>query len=150
MMPDLRKTITVWGILDLCSAGWFVGWRLFQGQIPFYHDLSKSIESASRFGIPSLSIITASALILYVSLLFSGVYLIRHQLAGAILSYIQTPFRILALLPPSIFFIIWPLKYLFDNQRLFLAISTLFLLLIFSESLKLYCVIGWRKKKQIA
>jgi hypothetical protein len=149
-MPDLPKTITLWGILDLCSVGWYVGWRLLHGQIPFYHDLAKSIESASRFGIPSLSMITAFSLTLYVSLLFSGVYLIRHHKAGAILSYIQAPFRILALIPPSIFFIIWPLKFLFNNPQSVLAISTLLLLLLLSESLKLYCVIGWRKRDLVA
>ena len=145
-MFDLWKTITLWGILDLCSIGWFIGWRLFHGQIPFFHDITKSVDSTTSFGIPSLSIITVFSLILYVSLIFSGVYLIKHHKVGALLSYVQAPFRILSLIPPSIFFIIWPLKYIFKNPQSFLAISTFFLLLLFSEAFKLYCVIRWHKR----
>ena len=42
-MFDLRKIIVFWGIFDLCSIGWYFGWRLFHGQIPFYYDIAKSI-----------------------------------------------------------------------------------------------------------
>jgi hypothetical protein len=149
-MPNFRKTITVWGVFDLCSIGWFLGWTLFQGEIPFYNDLTKSIESAVAFGIPSLGVIPVFSLLLYASLLFSGFYLIKHQKSGAILAYVQTPFRILMLIPPSIFFIIWPLGYLFKNPHSLLAISTLLLVVFISEALKLFCVIRWRKGEVVA
>lgn len=140
----------MWGILDLCSVGWFIGWRMLHGQIPFFHDIIKSLDSTSSFGIPSLSIITVFSLILHVSLIFSGVYLIKHHKVGALLSYVQTPFRILFLIPPSIFFIIWPLKYIFKNHQSIWAISTLFLLVFMSEALKLYCVVNWRGRMVVA
>jgi hypothetical protein len=149
-MLNLRKTITVWGILDLCSVGWYVGWRLFDSQIPFYDDFTKAIDSATSFGIPLLSIIPIFSLLLHASLLLSGYYLIQGQRPGAILAYVQTPFRIFLLMPPSIFFAIWPLRYLFKNPQSFLAISTLFLVVSISEALKLYCVIRWRRGEVFA
>jgi hypothetical protein len=50
-MTDLKKIITLWGIFDLCSFGWYFGWRLFHGQIPFYYDIAKSIASSTSFGV---------------------------------------------------------------------------------------------------
>jgi hypothetical protein len=144
-MIDLKKTIPLWGLFDLCSIGWYFGWRLFHGQIPFYHDITKSVKSTTSFGIPSLSIITFFSLVLYLSLILSGIYLIKHRKAGAILSYIQTPFRLLGLVPPSIFFIIWPLKYIFENPKAISAIITFVVLMLLSEFLKLTSVIMWRK-----
>jgi hypothetical protein len=44
-MLNLRKMTVLWGILDICSIGWYVGWRIFHGEIPFYHDVIKSIET---------------------------------------------------------------------------------------------------------
>ena len=143
-MFDLRKIIVLWGIFDLCSCGWYLGWRLFHGQIPIYYDIAKSIETTKSFGIPSLSIISIFSIVLYFSLIFSGIYLIKQHKVGAVLSYIQCPFRLLALIPPSIFFIIWPLKYIFENPKAISAIITLVVLMLLSESLKLTSVIIWR------
>jgi len=149
-MSDLKKIITFWGVFDLCSFGWYLGWKLFHGQIPIYYDIAKSIKSTTSFGIPSLSTITFFSLILYLSLILSGVYLIKHHKAGAILSYIQTPFRLLGLVPPSIFFIIWPLKYIFENPKAIFAIITFVVLMLLSESLKLSSVIIWRRRQAAA
>ena len=107
--------------------------------------MTKSVKSSTSFGIPSLSIITFFSLVLYLSLILSGIYLIKHRKAGAILSYIQTPFRLLGLVPPSIFFIIWPLKYIFENPKAISAIITFVVLMLLSEFLKLTSVIMWRK-----
>lgn len=146
-MIDLKKVITLWGVCNLFSVGWYLGWRLIHGQVPFYYDIVKSIRTNTLLGDPSFSIITVFASMLYLSLIFSGVFLIRRHRAGAILSYIQTPFRILTLIPPSIFFIIWPLKYIFEKPDAISAIITGVILLLFSETLKLYSVINWRKKR---
>jgi hypothetical protein len=149
-MLTLKKMAALWGICDICSVGWYVGWRIFHGQIPFYHDIIKSIETNRSFGDPSLVLVTIVSLLLYVSLIFSGVYLIKVQKVGAILSYIQTPFRLLTLIPPSIFFISWPLKYFFSNPGTISAIGTLLFLVFLSESLKLWSIIRWHRYKAIA
>ena len=141
-----NKIITLWGILDIAYFAWYLIWRLIHGQIPFYFDISKSIASNTPLGISALSL-TIFSLILYISLIFSGIYLIKHNKIGALLSYIQTPFRLLTLIPPSIFFITWPLKYIFGNPQAVSAIITFVVLLLVSEILKLYSVITWQRNK---
>jgi hypothetical protein len=149
-MLTLKKIISLWGILDICSIGWYVGWRIFHAQIPFYHDVIKATETTTSFGIPSLALLTIFSLFLYVSLIFSGVYLIKLHKVGAILSYIQTPFRLLTLIPPSIFFISWPLKYFFSSPGTILAIGNLLFLVLLSEGVKLWSIIRWQRHKAIA
>jgi len=149
-MLNLNKVTVLWGIFDICSIGWYVGWRIFRGQIPFYHDIIKSIETTTSLGIPPIALLTIFSLLLYVSLIFSGVYLIKLQKVGAILSYIQTPFRFLTLIPPSIFFISWPLKYFFSNSGTVSAVGTLVFMVLLSEILKLWTVIRWHRYKAIA
>jgi hypothetical protein len=155
---DKKKIITLWGILDLTCLGWYVGWRIIHGQIPFYHDISRSMELNAVFGSPSWSIITVFSLVLYLSLLLSGIFLIKHNRIGAILCYIQAPFRLLMLIPPSIFFLTWPLKYIFNSESIrsailkhspysldvvaFIAVTVLVLL---SEILKLISVFNWHR-----
>ena len=150
-MLTLKKIIPLWGICDVCSVGWYVGWRIFHGQIPFYHDVIKSIETNKIvWGATSVPAETVIALLLYVSLAFSGVFLIKLQKVGAILSYIQTPFRFLTFIPPSIFIITWLLRYFFDNPGTIWAIGTLLFLVLLTESLKLWTIIRWRRLKTIA
>jgi hypothetical protein len=142
---DLKKIITLWGVFDLCSFGWYFGWRLVHGQIPFYYDIARSISSSTSFGIPILSLITVLSLVLRLSLIVSGIYLIKQHKTCAILSYIQTPFRLVGFVPPSIFFIAWPLKYIFENPKAISAIVTFVVLVLLSESLKLCSVIIWHR-----
>ncbi len=149
-MVTLKRIVALWGICDICSIGWFIGWRVVHAQIPFYYDINKSIETNTAVGAPSLVLISIFSLILYVSLIFSGVYLIKLQKVGAILSYIQTPFRFLTFIPPSIFFITWPLKYFFSNHGTISAIGTLLVLFLLSEGLKLWSIIRWQRHKAIA
>jgi len=147
---DKNKIITLWGILDLSAFVWYVGWRLFHGQIPFYHDIIKSAQISTSFGTSLGIFITVFSFILYLSLLFSGFYLIKRNKIGAILSYIQTPFRIIALIPPSMFFITWPLQYIFVNPKTITAMIAFAILLMLMESLKIYSVITWHRKMKIA
>jgi hypothetical protein len=149
-MLTLKRIIALWGICDICSVGWYVGWRIFHGQIPFQHDIIKSIQTNKSFGDPSLVLVTIFSLLLYLSLIFSGVYLLKLRRVGAILSYTQTPFRFLSLIPPSIFFITWPLKYFFSHLETISAIGTLLFIDLLSEGLKLWSIIQWRRHKAIA
>ena len=150
-MFNLKKITIVWGICDICSLGWYIGWRIFHGQLPFYYDIIKSIQTNKLvYGTSSVPPETIIGLLLEVSLLFSGVYLIKLHKVGAILSYIQTPFRFLTFIPPSIFFITWPLKYFFSNPGTISAIGTLLFLFLLSEGLKLWSIIRWQRHKAIA
>lgn len=81
---------------------------------------------------------------LYLACIFRSLF-IASEKKGAILTYFQTPFRLLTLLPPSIFFITWPLKYIFGNPKVPSALITVVVFMLFSEILKLSTVISWHK-----
>ena len=143
----INKTIIItWGWFDLCSFGWYLSSRLLQGQVPFYCDIVKSIKTNTSFGIPSLAILTVFSLLLYVTLVFSGYYLIRQKRIGAILSYIQTPFRLLTFIPPSIFFLPWPFKYIFSKLGATSSIVVFWVLVLISEGAKIASIVMWQRR----
>lgn len=149
-MLKVKLIIAIWGLCDMCSIGWYIALRIVHGQIPFYHDVLKSIETNKMvYGSSSVPPVTVVALVLYASLAFSGVYLVNLRKVGAILSYIQTPFRFVLLIPPSIFFITWPLKHIFRDPGTIIAFATLGIVVLLSETLKLWSVIRWHKLRFI-
>ena len=136
----------MWGCFDLFSFGWYLISRLLHRQVPFYCDIVKSIEISTSFGIPIPVILTAFSLLLYVTLVFSGVFLIKQKRMGALISYIQTPFRILAIIPPSLFFATWPLKYIISDSSAISRIVAFFCIVLLSESLKTASIVLWQRK----
>ena len=148
-MIDLKKAIVFWGILDLCSISWYIGVSFFKGGVPFYGDIAMAKNTAVSFGHPLPIILSSIGLVMYVTLIPSGILLVKQNKYGAIISYIQTPFRLLlGFLPPSIFFIHWPVRHIIDvkeTSKLILGIIIVSLVLI-SEIPKLYTVIKWHKK----
>ena len=147
-MIDLKKAVVFWGILDLCSFSWYIGIRFYKGSIPFYSDITMAQDTALSFGHPFPVIWTTISLIMYASLILSGILLVKQNKYGAIISYIQTPVRI-GQMHPSIFFILWPLKYVFDIEAISKPILFIvgFALILLSEVPKLYTVIKWHKNK---
>jgi len=146
---NLKKIAVLWGVLDLCSFGWFVVNRVLRGEIPFYQDMIASAETGQILELPFLvAAFTLISLVLYISLIFSGVYLIKQKRAGAILSYIQAPCRLITLIPPSIFVILWPLK-LFPvwNPPVLLVVAGIGLIAV-SEVIKVWTVILWQKSEK--
>jgi hypothetical protein len=146
---NIEILIVICGLLDLSSLGWYLGSRVLNGVLPFYYDIAMSIRTGLAFGgsMATISpIITTVSMLLYISLAFSGYYLIRLNRIGAVLSYIQTPFRVLALMPPSIFFLLWPVKYIFTPNIHVKEAIIVFSLLLLSEGLKTIIVVLWQKK----
>jgi len=133
-----------WGLCDLGSLAWYIGLRIRQGQPPFYYDLQQTAMIMRGTGDPLPVISCVLSTLLYVSLAFSGVLLFRARISGAILSYIQTPFRLLILIPPSLFFIHWPWKYLLDTPSFAFG----FFLLLASEIFKVATVIIWHRREK--
>ena len=118
-----------------------MGWNIYYGKLPIAHDVQRIIENTTSFGMPSLMYVAFFGLLIYVSLLVSGFFLVKRKKAGGIISYLQTPFRLMMIIPPSIFFILWPLKYLFEKPQILIGIS----LVVLSEICKLVTVIKWHK-----
>ena len=112
---NIKRIIVAWGVLDLCSIGWYILWKVFHGQGPFYSDIITSMKTARSFEHPLPIIITIISLLLYLTLIPSGYLLYNQKPIASKVVYFQTPFRLMALIPPSLFFIIWPLKYIFEK-----------------------------------
>ena len=132
--------IRIWGVLDLSYAAWYFAWRIFHGQIPVLHDVMQSIQTSRSFGEAWPIYTTSISSFFLVSTFASGILLLqRHQLAPLII-YVQTPFRLLFLVP-SVFFILWPLSSIFDSPPILMGV----VLVIASEALKIYSVASWAK-----
>ncbi len=145
IVTDLKKVIIVWGLFDIITIGLSAGFDIYHGGLPFLYEIKKYWETnTSIYG----SHLPVDALVIpyvwtacYLSLIVSGIFFLKRHRFAAILSYIQTPFRLISFIPPSIFFILWPLKYIFAKPSIFLGIG----LIVLSEVLKLYSVVRWRR-----
>jgi hypothetical protein len=136
-----RGTPVAWGILDLGFFGWYVGTSLWAGHLPIYSNLRSAGETATSFSSLLPVVIAAVAALLYVSIPMSGAFLCLRKELGAVLAYIQFPFR-LALWVPSLFFIPWLLVPL--DQRI--AFVTGIGVVVFTELLKLWSLWVWRSR----
>ena len=142
-MKNIEKIILAWGIFDIAAVVWYMGWNIYHGKLPIAHDIHGIIETTKLFGMPSLKYLAFFVILIYISLLVSGFLLIKRKKAGAIISYFQTPFRLMMIIPPSMFFILWPLKYLFEKPQNLILIGIS--LVVLSEICKLITVIKWHK-----
>ena len=118
--------------MDLLAILWYVIWNISQKQVPLFYDLEKIAQNARMFGFPELKYVFYFTAIIYLSPIISGVLLLLEKKAGLTISYIQTPFRLILIISPSIFFILWPLKTFFEIPPVWLGIS----LVICSEIIK--------------
>ena len=133
-----------WGVADLLSIAWYAGMMAVQGEIPVVQDISDGIKNIEMFELPQFTFLIYIAVILYVSPILSGILLILKKRIGVILSYIQIPFRLVLIIPPSIFFILWPLnESIQPRTALLLGFSLVFI----SEAIKLTSLVLWNKSK---
>jgi hypothetical protein len=133
-----------WGLCDLGSLVWYLGWRIVQGQVPLFYDYQQAymIMRSTGDSMPLISCVVS--IMLYLSLAFSGALLLRKKVSGAVLGYLQTPFRLLILIPPSLFFIHWPWKYILSAPSYAFG----FFLLLASEIFKVATVAIWHKRQR--
>lgn len=137
----MGKIIQFWGLCDLLAITFYLSSRLIKGQIPIYFELSQTYQSTLSFGHPLPFFLLVPVILLYISFFFSGKLLYQQNIKAAIICYIQTPFRLISA-APSLFFIHWPIAYLFNNPPVILGI----ILITLSEIFKLATVIPWHLK----
>ena len=113
--------------------------QLWKGRVPIYSDLHSAWSTATSFGSLAPGFVIASlATVLYISIPLSGTLLYQRNTFGAVLAYIQFPFR-LAFVLPSLFFITWIVAPL---QPLSLSVS----LIVVTELLKLWSLRSWQTR----
>jgi hypothetical protein len=152
-MSIREKIIPFWGIMDLAAIGWYILFNIAKGKIPFYSDIVTAKSTSIAFGLPIPTVFASVSIFLYSTLLVSGFLLIKRNKYGAILSYIQCPFRLLTFIPISIFFLTWPVKYIFGMPTRFddptiqafvqAPIIAFLSLMLLSEIIKTATVIRW-------
>ena len=102
------KLLIVWGSLDILSLVGYSAKCIIDNNIPIINDLHLISENLDSFGLISLKYIAPVVVgVLYLSLGISGYFLIKRQKIGIITAYCQTPFRLLAIMPPSISIFLW-------------------------------------------
>ena len=143
-MIKIKNIPIFWGILDLLSMAWIVGMHIYRGEIPIVHDISSGTISIRSFGFPNYTFLIYIGVLLFYSPILSGILLIVKKKAGLIVSYLQTPFRLVMIIPPSIFFIQWPLN---DSLDKITVLGLGFSLVIISETIKVSTLFLWNKKK---
>ena len=132
-MKKIEGLIKTWGFLDLLAVACFLGLNLYNKRFPIAHDLQKVIEHNTSFGLPSLVYIVIFGVIIYLSLILSGLLLFKLNKIGALINYFQLPFRFFTIIPPTFFFLGWlvpygsiPSKFDFISAMAFLLITELF------------------------
>jgi hypothetical protein len=139
-LENLEKLIKLWGVLDGLAIVWYIGWSISKNQMPFVYDIKHQfIDAAPQIGMGTaigLSVFVFSA---YMSLLVSGHFLFRLKKAGVVIAMIQSPLRAITVIPPSIFFLLWPLGYFFENPNAIIGFS----LTVLVELIKIGSMIAW-------
>lgn len=138
------KTIRFWGICDILFFSWYLASAFIKGNLPFFHDITQTYQTTKSFGHPLPFFLVIPSIALLISLPFSGKLLYQLNIKGAIISYIQTPFRLLSA-SPSLFFVYWPISFHFEKPPIWAVIIGVVLILA-SEIAKLYTVISWHIK----
>nr|WP_321466643.1 hypothetical protein [uncultured Desulfobulbus sp.] len=143
-MKTWDRIIILWGCLDILSLIGYGIKNIIDKKIPIVNDLYPVFDNLNSFGEATLIyIVPTIILILYLSLGVSGYFLIKRKYAGVILGYIQTPFRLLLILPPSISILIWLTNIVHLDPRNTIIIS---MAIIFtSELLKVFSLYKWQK-----
>lgn len=127
-----------WGVLDLFYVGRFLYVGYSQDKVPLYTDLQSFILLSAEQSNASLLMFALSVL-LNLSIVLSAVLLLCRHRSARYLVYAQTPLRV-ALAVPSLSFLPWLIQAGEIN-----AIALLAGLLIFSEMLKVACLVFGKK-----
>ena len=136
----IDKAILFFGACDVLYIAIYVLRRLLDKKIPFYSDVLNSVEISSATGTPMPIVLSALSICLMLSLLLSGIFLVRRKKAGAIVVYFQFPFRVF-LAMPSFYFLIWPLTRCGSSLMLVSSVT------VISDIVKLLIVINWARKR---
>ncbi|WP_349985880.1 hypothetical protein ABRP17_006050 [Stenotrophomonas sp. WHRI 8082] len=99
-----NRWMMLWGAMDLAALLLYAVSSVYQGGIPVAHDIASGMAIQQRHGsmLPLLVSILDATLLL--SMLLSGILLVKRYRLGRYVVIAQLPFRIL-LVMPSVFFL---------------------------------------------
>ena len=127
MKLSFRKICLFWGMMDVFYIARFIWLNVEQGRIPLIDDFMSFSQLYSEYGGGVWIVLMFSlSMILNVSVVISAILLITCWRRVGYFIFIQTPFRLLLVIP-SVSFVPWLLKQLHISSMLvfvtFLVIS---------------------------
>lgn len=135
------KIIRFWGAIDVIYVIWRVVTDIYESRIPFYNTFKDVIDVSVSFEHWLIFLGSMLTSLVFLTIVISGPLMIFHSKIGVYLSIVQAPFRLLLLLPPTMFF----LKVIGD--RFHFHILIVLFVIIFVELLKIYTQVNWLKNK---
>jgi hypothetical protein len=140
MNRKLEILIKTWGVLDLMSIMWYMGFSISRNHMPFVYDIKHQLLSAApEIGMGKAVVLSLAAFAAYASLFVSGLLLYKLKKAGAVIAFIQCPLRLVTIIPPSVFFLLYPLGFFFTSPNAVVGFS----LTLLVELLKITSLIFW-------
>jgi len=112
----LSNIFKFWGGCDLLLLAWWAGGNIIKGEMPVYFEINQAINTSASYGNSLPIWLTVIGLLIYISLVYSGVLFIRLNPKAVLVSYIQLPFRIVTG-NPSLFFVPWIAAKIFTNEQ---------------------------------
>ncbi|MGD8177461.1 hypothetical protein [Marinimicrobium sp. ARAG 43.8] len=94
-----RLTFWMWGTLDAIYIALYVVSSVREGKIPYVTDLEMTIHNLVSHGGTATGVMIGLSWLLQLSIIFSAVLLLLSSSKARLLCYIQTPFRILFMVP---------------------------------------------------
>ena len=82
-MKPIEKIVIMWGIFDLGTIVHYVGYNFYKKQIPFYHDIKSAQAMSYSLGMPSMKYLAIIGIMVYLTLIISGIQLIRRKKMGS-------------------------------------------------------------------
>lgn len=132
------KWMVFWGIVDLYTFARFFIVRLIAGEMPFISDFNELNNVSASYGSQFQWKMAFLWTVLFLSLLISGILLVRRNPVAAILVYIQTPFRFIVATPSII--------SLLPATALKISLMPVYISFVIGvEAFKVVSVIMWRK-----
>lgn len=142
IMKKLEKLIILWGVLDVMTILWYLGWNISKNQMPFVYDIKHQFLNA----VPQISMAKAVSYSLlfflsFMSLIVTGYLLIRLKKVGVVIACVQTSARF-TFVPPTAMFLLWPISFFIDNPSVTVGYM-LAILTIAVELIKISSMIVW-------
>ena len=100
----VNRWMMFWGAMDLAALLLYAVSSVYQGGIPLAHDIASGMAIQQRHGSVFPLLVSILDVTLLLSMLVSGILLVKRSRLGRYVVIAQLPFRIL-LVMPSVFFL---------------------------------------------
>ena len=134
--------IRFWGLADILFIIWNFYLSIIKNQIPFYSNFLDSVNSSLAFENYYVTVLTVFSQTLVLTVLVSGILMLRLQKIGVYISIFQFPFRVFFVLTPTLFFLPAVSNYLLVPNALLIVV------LVCSEIIKLLTQISFLKHQK--